>query len=51
MNFCISMYSVTLKEWVDIHESLSKTVRRAAKVALGRDVSKVQHYTMSGKET
>lgn len=44
------MYSsgVPLKEWVTIHESLSKAIRRAAKVALGKDVSKVQHYTMSG---
>lgn len=40
---------VSLKEWIDIHELLSKTICRAAKVALGKDVSKVQRYTMSGK--
>lgn len=46
----VPIYSTTqsLKEWVAVHESLSKTIRRAAKVALGKDVSKVQHYTMSG---
>lgn len=37
-----------MQEWGDIHELLSKAIRRAAKVALGKDVSKVQHYTMSG---
>ena len=30
-------------------ESLSKTIRRAAKVALGKEPSKVQKYIMSGK--
>lgn len=46
----VPIHSTTqsLKEWVAVHESLSKTIRRAAKVALGKDVSKVQHYTMSG---
>lgn len=33
---------------MDIHDSLSKTVRKAAKVALGKDVSKVQQFIMSG---
>ena len=39
---------VPLEDWVTIHESLSKEIRRAAKVVLGKAVSKVQHFTMSG---
>ena len=39
---------VPLEEWVTIHESISKEIRRAAKVALGKAVSKVQHFNMSG---
>ena len=35
--------------WQSIHNSLSKAIRRAAKVALGKDVTKVQNYIMSGK--
>ncbi|XP_064391895.1 NACHT domain- and WD repeat-containing protein 1-like isoform X1 [Halichondria panicea] len=35
------------EEWKSIHQSLSRTTRKAAKVALGKDISKAQHYTMS----
>ena len=40
---------MSVNEWIDIRDTLSKTICRAAKVALGKDVSKVQHYTMSGE--
>ncbi len=35
-------------EWKAMHSSLCKAVRRAAKVALGKDPAKVQNYIMSG---
>lgn len=37
-----------MNEWIKIHQLLSKTMRKAAKVALGKDILKVQHYIMSG---
>jgi len=40
-----------MKEWMNIHGSLSKTLRKAARVALGKDVHKVQRFIMSGKFT
>ena len=46
-----SLSRMELKEWMSVHDSLSRTVRKAAKVALGKDVSKVQHFIMSGKDT
>ena len=38
----------TNSQWESIHASLSKAIRRAAKVALGKDPAKVQKYTNSG---
>lgn len=40
-----------LAEWIEVHDSLSKTLRKAARVALGKDVAKVQHFVMSGIES
>lgn len=42
--------SMELSQWIGIHNSLAKTVRKAARVALGKDVSKVQHFVMSGQQ-
>ena len=36
-------------QWISIHNSLSKTIRKAAEVALGKLVSKVQNFDMSGQ--
>ena len=33
---------------METHNALCKAIRKAAKVALGKDFSKVQKYTMSG---
>lgn len=46
----VVLCSIDLSQWIDICGSLSKTVRKAARVALGKDVSKVQHYVMSGNQ-
>lgn len=35
-------------DWESTHNSLSKVIRKAARVALGKDPTKVQKYTMSG---
>ena len=39
------------EEWKHIQNSLSRAIRKAAKVALGKDSNKVQKYIMSGRYT
>ena len=37
------------QQWISVHDLLSKTIRKSARVALGKDPAKVQKYTMSGR--
>ena len=39
---------VSNEDWVNTQKLLSTTLKRAAKVALGKDATKVQKYVMSG---
>ena len=38
-------------EWQSRHDSMCHAIQKAAKVALAKDVNKVQKYTMSGVQT
>ena len=44
----VHVHSHSNEDWMNTHKLLSTTIKRAAKVALGKDAAKVQKYIMSG---